>query len=103
MIRYIKLKIESLETEEGGQQMLVHPTAKPAPKALLAKAKSHPACGPAMEPEAPWIEDGAVNARMEQIRERMGNLENALHQILIHLTPNWAIRGKFDASIPNGV
>lgn len=30
MIRYIKLKIESLETEEGGQQMPVHPTAKPA-------------------------------------------------------------------------
>ena len=40
-----------------------------------------------MDIETPWIKNDAVNQRMDQFQERMGNLENALHQILMHLTP----------------
>lgn len=88
MIRYIKLKIESLENGEEGPQMPVQPRAKAAPKALWAKAKSQPARGSVPEPDSPWIVDDATNSRVDQIQERMGNLENALNQILIYLTPN---------------
>ena len=61
-----------------------------------AKAKAMANHGPIMEPEMPWAEHETVNQRLDQFQERMGNLENALHQILVHLLPTsrrrWACR-----------
>lgn len=89
MIKFIKMKIESMEQGEQTQQMPSHPRPKPAPKALAAKSKAMPMPShvSTMETNMPWMEDDVVTQRLDQFQERMGNLENALHQILVHLTP----------------
>ena len=84
VIRFIKLKIE--ETEPSGvettQPAPVKAKAKAAPKILAASAKSRPAPHPDACPEEP------TSAEMCNLQARMSSLEQALHQILVHLTPH---------------
>ena len=81
MIKFIKLKIEAEETE-GEQPVQARPKAKAAPKILTAASKSRPAPHPDACPEEP------TSVEMSSLQARMTHLEHALHQILVHLTPN---------------
>lgn len=83
VIRFIKLKIEEGENPEGGTpQMPVRPRPKAAPKSLTATRRS----GPPQHPDA-VPEEQAYLHEGNSLEDRMTNLENALHQILVHLTP----------------
>lgn len=84
VIRFIKLKIEAMESGEAGapSQLPVQPKSKAAPKSLTARFKSRPAPHPDAFPEEP------INTEMATMQERMTSLELALNQILVHLTPN---------------
>ena len=94
VIRFIKLKIEETESQgSGNQQLPVNPRAKAAPKSLIAATKSRPAPHPEVSaetdmPEEPWIDHEMGTVGMQDLQDRMTNLENALHQILVHLTPS---------------
>jgi len=84
VIRYIKLKIEEGETQGSGtSQMPVRPRPKPAPKSLITARRSGPPPHPDAAPEEP-----SNNQEENALEARMTNLENALHQILMHLTPS---------------
>ena len=84
MIRYIKLKIEESKTQGSNTtQLPVRPRPKPAPKTLIAARRNGPPTHPDAAPEEPWI-----NQEENTMEARMTNLENALHQILVHLTPS---------------
>ena len=93
MIRYIKLKIEAMEENPTpGRQSPVLPKGHAAPKAmpLRTKAKAQPSTmmspeGMEPPPEEPWV--ASENAQISSLQERMGLMENALHQILAHLAP----------------
>ena len=93
MIRFIKLKIEEAEgNPSSSQQMPMQPKMKAAPKSLGAASKSRPAPHPEMShvdltAEDPWTDYEMGNVEMTGLQLRMTNLENAVHQILEHLTP----------------
>ena len=100
VIKYIKLKIEEAETQEvQGEvptQMPVNPKSKAAPKSLATTVRSRPIPHPDAAGESPWVEQEMGRTEMTQIQSRMANLENALHQILIHLTPDMPV----DSDLP---
>ena len=84
VIRYIKLKIEEGEAQgTSTTQLPVRPKAKAAPKSLITVRREGPPPHPDAAPEEPWI-----NQEENALEARMTNLENALHQILMHLTPS---------------
>jgi hypothetical protein len=84
VIRYIKLKIEEGETQGASTtQLPVRTKAKAAPKSLITTRREGPPPHPDAAPEEPWI-----NQEENALEARMTNLENALHQILVHLTPS---------------
>eukprot|EP00435_Cladocopium_sp_Y103_P027404 s2013_g6.t1 len=93
VIKFIKMKIQEAEGS-GTHQMPMMPKAKATPKSLAATAKIRPAPQPEMMHQQetmdtvtePWIETEG-SSQMMQMEQRMVNLENALHQILVHLTP----------------
>ena len=96
MIRYIKLKIESMEEDpiQGHQAPVMQSHAAPKTMPLRPKAKAQP--NPTMPSEGmeqmieePWV--ASENAQIMSLQERMGMKENALHQILTHLAPNPAM------------
>ena len=91
VIRFIKLKIESMEQCPGSQQLPQRPLPKAAPKILAAKSKAMPGRASTMEAGVPWTEDQPVNQKVEVLQDRMANVENVLNQILIHLTPQSAM------------
>ena len=94
MVRFIKLKIEEMETQpEGMRQGPVMPQSHAMPKMMagLPKAKARPVPttedeGIEPRPEEPWIpsEDNGV----QSLQVRMSMVENALQQILMHLAPD---------------
>lgn len=87
MIRYIKLKIEEMETQgTGAPQTSNRPKPKPAPKSLAAANRMGPPPHPDAMPEEP-----GENPEVKTLEDRMTNLENALHQIVVYLTPNTAV------------
>ena len=100
VIRFIQLKIEEAENDPPTTQAPVMPKFKAAPKGFMVpKAKSPPTPVSevnmefihAMEPEIPWTPAEEHQEMMHGLNMRMVNLENALHQILEHLsspTPN---------------
>ena len=83
VIKFIKMMIEEGEsmTATGVNQMPVMPKAKATPKSLMAAPKSRP-----MSHTDGPIEE-MPHQSMHYMEERMANLENALNQILVHLTP----------------
>ena len=91
MIRFIKMMIE--ETESHGdvpQQAPISPMMHATPKTMIGrpKAKAMPATSTSIEMPAeatgtPWTETEDPH----NLHVRMLNLENALHQIIEHLTP----------------
>ena len=93
MIRFIKLMIEETETHgEGVQQSPVPPASHATPKVMMTRPKakampmtsSHP--GESTAVETPWV-PSEEQSEIHALQARMGNLENALHQILQHLVP----------------
>ena len=93
MVRYIKLKIEEVETNpEIGRQNPVMPKSHAAPKAMISRPKAKAQPGPQMahagsepRPDEPWMP--SEDANVQNLQERMGMVENALQQILMHLAP----------------
>ena len=97
MIKFIQMKIEEGETQNPGtSQAPIMPKPKPAPKSFTAIPKSRPSPSSGYEvenqmpgsTENPWVEQDPNTGRMmNQLQDRMSNLELALHQILNHLAP----------------
>ena len=105
VIRFIRLKIEEAEAEQGlGSQAPVLPKAKAKglPKSLAAKAKSRP--GPDLTAPIeigsevaefmqgyPWVTQEHVQLQQENIQamqERMSQLEQAMHQMIALMSQN---------------
>eukprot|EP00435_Cladocopium_sp_Y103_P050906 s125_g15.t1 len=94
VIRFTKLMIQDAEGQGSvNPQLPMMPKSKAGPKSLACK--SRPATQPEMINSAaqmsaatgPWVETENQSMQMAQMQDRMANLENALHQILVHLTP----------------
>ena len=111
VIKYIQLKIEEAESNPASLQAPLRPVAKAQAKVMMAKAKARPAAIErsevnmeileSMEPEVPWPSTEESQQMVHGLNVRMVNLENALHQILEHLSPPSTTAGTMPAeSLP---
>ena len=111
MIKYIQLKIEEAESNPASLQAPLRPVAMAQAKVMMAKAKARPAAIErsevnmeileSMEPEVPWPSTEESQQMIHGLNVRMVNLENALHQILEHLSPPSTTAGTMPAeSLP---
>eukprot|EP00435_Cladocopium_sp_Y103_P037018 s557_g9.t1 len=94
MIHFINLKIEEAESQAGPTQLPV-PKAKSIPKSLAAKPKSVAAASTTrswevdtesemfeMMSEVPWVSQEETKAEIQNIHNRMANLESTLQQMM---------------------